>query len=163
MQTILLTSLLSVLTSAITAYIAAKLGMRAERRKWQSELALSISKARVENPPTAARMAQDFAGALLVIVRPGKDKEKVFVPPDGSLVVGRDSNCDIVLDDPNISRRHARFAMADNSVSVSDLHSREGTKVNGKRIDGVVILVDGDIVAMGAAEFVFHALRGGAQ
>lgn len=51
------------------------------------------------------------------------------------LVLGRDGDCDVVLDDVKASRRHARLAVApDGSVSVEDLGSTNGTYVDGVRI-----------------------------
>jgi hypothetical protein len=68
------------------------------------------------------------------------------------LVIGREPSCDVVLDDPLVSRRHARLRAARDGVLVEDLHSRNGVHVNGLRIGGAQPLFDGDRVLMGTRE-----------
>lgn len=53
------------------------------------------------------------------------------------LVVGRLSECDIVINDPNVSRRHAEFWRTSEGVAVRDLASTNGTLVNGHKIQAV--------------------------
>lgn len=53
------------------------------------------------------------------------------------LVVGRSSECDIVVSEPNVSRRHAEFWTTSEGVAVRDLGSTNGTSVNGHKIDAV--------------------------
>jgi pSer/pThr/pTyr-binding forkhead associated (FHA) protein len=136
--------------------------MRAEHRKWQNELAVAISKARANDPEGAHRLAQDFADALFVVIAPGSEKKKFFLPPGGSLLVGRDPSCDIVVDDPMVSLNHLRLASREDSVWLSDLHSTGGAEVNGTQISKAVVLDDSDVITIGRVEIVFHALRKGA-
>ena len=72
MNQLYITALLSVVTSAITASVASKFSMRAERKKWVDQLALELSKLRVDNPKAADRIAQDFAVAFLTVVLCGQ-------------------------------------------------------------------------------------------
>ena len=51
------------------------------------------------------------------------------------LVVGRRSNCDIVLEFPNISSQHCELELLNGYWQVRDLNSRNGIKVNGERVD----------------------------
>lgn len=53
------------------------------------------------------------------------------------LVVGRSSECDIVITEPNVSRRHAEFWVTSEGVAVRDLQSTNGTMVNGHKITAV--------------------------
>jgi hypothetical protein len=53
------------------------------------------------------------------------------------LVVGRQSDCDIVISDPNVSRRHAEIWRTAEGVAVRDLQSTNGTIVNGHRVTAV--------------------------
>jgi FHA domain len=72
---------------------------------------------------------------------------------DTELVVGRVAG-DVVLSDPKVSSRHARFrALEDGGLEVEDLESTNGTHVAGARIDGVTALSDGETVRIGATEF----------
>jgi predicted component of type VI protein secretion system len=71
---------------------------------------------------------------------------------EGSLSVGRSSSCQLFLDDPLVSRRHAVFIVADKSVTVEDLQSRNGVLVNGMRIEERTQLQPGDRVLIGSQE-----------
>ena len=65
--------------------------------------------------------------------------------------VGRGEGVDIVLDDPSVSRLHAELVRRGRHVYVSDLGlSANGTRVNGRPV-GRRVLVDGDVIAFGAA------------
>ena len=69
----------------------------------------------------------------------------------GQLMVGRDPACDIVLDDPSVSRRHARVFLAEGGVYLEDLGSQNGTMVNGAAIHMPCQLRSGDELAAGEA------------
>ena len=68
------------------------------------------------------------------------------------MVVGRAPECDIVVDDTSVSRQHAALVIAGRSVEVHDLGSRNGTLVNGQRVEHASLSVDvelmfGDVAA----------------
>ena len=71
---------------------------------------------------------------------------------DSELVVGREG-VDLLLDDPEVSRRHARIAVEEEALVVEDLESLNGTWVNGERIEGRRVLATGDIVRVGDTTF----------
>ena len=73
------------------------------------------------------------------------------VPRDG-LVIGRGAECDIPVDDPGVSRRHALVKPGRGGFTVTD-ESANGTFVNGKRMTGVQALRHGDVVGIGSEEF----------
>jgi hypothetical protein len=75
---------------------------------------------------------------------------------DADVVIGREG-CDVVLADPEVSRRHAALRMTGEGPAVEDLGSSNGTFVNGERIAGVVVLSDGDVVAFGSTEWQMKA------
>jgi len=63
----------------------------------------------------------------------------------GEMVIGRDENCQIVIRERQVSRYHARITIDDaNEVFIEDLDSKNGTYVNGVKVDGKTILNDGD-------------------
>jgi ABC-type multidrug transport system ATPase subunit len=68
-------------------------------------------------------------------------------------ILGRAKQCDIALDDPRVSRRHARLARSGARVTIEDLGSSIGTFVNGQRIAGAQTLRPGDLVAIGNYTF----------
>lgn len=71
------------------------------------------------------------------------DKEEV--------TLGRDDTCDIVIPERQISRQHLRIYKQDNIYKVQDLESRNGTWVNGQRLEGVRELYDGDEIHVALA------------
>src|SRR3954471_355957 len=73
--------------------------------------------------------------------------------------VGREG-CDIVLADPEVSRRHAALRIIEGGAAVEDFGSTNGTFVNEERVQGVRQLSDGDVVRFGNTEW---ELRAGAR
>ena len=73
---------------------------------------------------------------------------------DGIVVVGRSEECGIVLDDPNISRRHAEFRLRGPDWHIVDLGSTNGIKVNGREV-GSARLGDGDRITLGTTTAIF--------
>lgn len=63
-----------------------------------------------------------------------------------ALTVGRSDDCDITLPSGKVSRQHARFRVSDGGVTVEDLGSSNGTRLNGRGISGAQALMDGDEV-----------------
>ena len=86
------------------------------------------------------------------------DVRPSLVLPDGivlsigaaPLVIGRLPECAVVLDDTNISRRHAQVALEDGVVVVSDLGSTNGTYVNGRRVTRATVR-PGDEITVGTS------------
>jgi pSer/pThr/pTyr-binding forkhead associated (FHA) protein len=68
---------------------------------------------------------------------------------DGDHVAGRDAGAGIRLDSPKVSRHHARFSVCGASVTVEDLRSKNGTFVEGSRVELPVALKRGDEVRIG--------------
>lgn len=64
----------------------------------------------------------------------------------GSLVIGRDPVCEIVIPDRQVSRRHARISVTHQGILLEDLGSKNGTHCNGVRVGEPVQLNDGDSV-----------------
>ncbi|MBX3258747.1 MAG: FHA domain-containing protein, partial [Labilithrix sp.] len=61
-----------------------------------------------------------------------RDGAKIVVPGPTPLVVGRSWPADVVVDDPSVSRAHARFFVGpDGGVVFEDLGSKNGTRLNG--------------------------------
>lgn len=84
-----------------------------------------------------------------LVMRTGPTVGKIIALDKGELFLGRDLGNDIVINDPEISRRHSRFAMQGNSFSVEDLGSTNGTFVNGQRLSGAYLLRSGDTITFG--------------
>ena len=72
----------------------------------------------------------------------------------GEVVIGRSPECDVFLDDVTVSRRHAELTREGETFSIRDLGSLNGTYVNRKRIESVV-LEDDDEVQIGKYRLTF--------
>jgi hypothetical protein len=78
------------------------------------------------------------------------------IPPGGALV-GRSRECDVVLADANVSRRHAEILPgAADTWTIADLGSTNGVLVNGRQIAGTELLRPGDRIVLGTADIVFE-------
>jgi predicted component of type VI protein secretion system len=80
---------------------------------------------------------------------------------DGQFVVGRSAGCQLSLDDPLVSRRHAMIVVARENVTVEDLESRNGVLVNGTRIAERTIIQPGDKIVIGSQELTLLVGREG--
>jgi pSer/pThr/pTyr-binding forkhead associated (FHA) protein len=79
------------------------------------------------------------------------------VIPPGGATLGRSRDCDIVLSDANVSRRHAEVRPgAAATWTIADLGSTNGVLVNGHRVAGAHQLTAGDNIALGTAEIAFE-------
>jgi hypothetical protein len=73
----------------------------------------------------------------------------------GGATLGRSRDCDVVLDDPNVSRHHAEVRPSGGSWIVNDLGSTNGIKLNGRRIRGPESLKRGDVIELGTSRVTF--------
>jgi hypothetical protein len=78
---------------------------------------------------------------------------------EGEFVIGRGATSALCLDDPLVSRAHARLVVATETVSIEDLGSRNGVKVNGQRIQGSQTLASGDQIMIGSQEILLLSRR----
>ena len=76
--------------------------------------------------------------------------------PLGETIIGRDIGCMLRFNDPAVSRRHLRFVRQDHAVTVEDLHSSNGTLLNGERLKRPCALADGDVIRVGSRELTIH-------
>ena len=72
--------------------------------------------------------------------------------------LGRSREADIVLDDANVSRKHAEVRPSGGSWIVRDLGSTNGVKVNGRRVDpsGRSRCESGDVIELGTSRAIFE-------
>ena len=78
-----------------------------------------------------------------------------FDLPRGITVIGRSLDCNLTIEDPLVSRQHARIIVDDDGGTVEDMESRNGVRVNGAPIRAPTPLRDGDRVRIGTQDFVF--------
>jgi pSer/pThr/pTyr-binding forkhead associated (FHA) protein len=88
------------------------------------------------------------------------DRE-LALPEEGTFAIGRGDDCDFVVDDLRVSRRHVELIVAaDGTLSVRDLGSRNGAYVDGKRARGTAPLKDGNRLTIGVHEIFVEDLAG---
>jgi pSer/pThr/pTyr-binding forkhead associated (FHA) protein len=68
---------------------------------------------------------------------------------EGGAIIGRAPGCDLLLDDPLVSRNHARVLASEIGTGIEDLGSANGLYVNGRRRMGISPLHPGDVVQLG--------------
>jgi hypothetical protein len=78
---------------------------------------------------------------------------------EGKFVIGRAASCQLSLDDPLVSRHHAQLTVAGNEITVEDLGSRNGVKVNGELINGRYSVQDKDQIVIGGQELKYIARK----
>src|SRR3954453_5629569 len=84
--------------------------------------------------------------ATLVITSGQLEGRRIEV--SGELVIGRE-NVDVEIDDAELSRRHLAVRPTQGGLEVEDLGSRNGTRVDGTRIDGPTRVKGGAVLSMG--------------
>jgi pSer/pThr/pTyr-binding forkhead associated (FHA) protein len=94
--------------------------------------------------------------AFQLKIAEGKEAGREFLFEQGSVVIGRTSECDVVVYDPGVSRKHARIFADGDGYFVEDMGSSNGTKVNGNIVQRQR-LNTGDSVSLGPVVFNFSA------
>ena len=84
-----------------------------------------------------------------LVMRTGPTTGKTYTLEAGEISVGRDPSNDIVINDAEVSRKHARLLFQDGSYVLEDLGSTNGTYINGQRLMGPYQLRHGDLVLLG--------------
>lgn len=109
----------------------------------------------VVNPKAVGYLgnAQRITVARLALVQ--AEGEASFPLGKDSLTVGRHRNNDIVISDPKVSAFHARIDRSPEGFVLVDLNSRNGSYLNGKRVESA-LLHTGDEVRMGTARLVYR-------
>ncbi|NYE95863.1 hypothetical protein FHU41_002113 [Psychromicrobium silvestre] len=75
-----------------------------------------------------------------------------------SIVLGRSSEADILVDDTGVSRQHLEIRTADGRATAVDLGSTNGSFVNGNRVNGSTELSDGSVISIGRTKMTFRLL-----
>ena len=72
-------------------------------------------------------------------------------------IVGRNPDCDVVLQPKSVSRKHAAVSRTGSSFEIKDLGSTRGTLVNGQKLTEPVELKDGDTLQIGEVQLTFNS------
>jgi sigma-B regulation protein RsbU (phosphoserine phosphatase) len=93
--------------------------------------------------------------ALLQVLNGDNAGQRYLIAGD-STVIGRDPDCDVVLHVTAVSRRHARVFADSGAFFIEDLHSRNGTLLNGQPVVAPQRLTENDQVSICESMFSFH-------
>ena len=99
-------------------------------------------------------VAPSHSSGLVVAVVGGPVAGRTFPIERSEVTIGRDATCDIVLDDPSVSRRHATISA--NAV-ITDLGSTNGTWIDEQPVSDAIHVPQGALVRMGASQLRLRA------
>ena len=88
--------------------------------------------------------------AIHLIIEPPGTAAIERTVEEGALTFGRGAGADVVISDQSMSRQHARIARGQSGWTVEDLGARNGTYLNGVRIEGPTSVARGDVLKLGA-------------
>jgi Protein of unknown function (DUF3662)/Inner membrane component of T3SS, cytoplasmic domain len=127
-----------------------RLPAAAEAREEAGHTMIYSSSRRVGEPVREAQASRPPPRAVVLV-----GGRRLPLPEQGG-TVGRSRECDVVLDDAGVSRRHARIRPGPEGWTVEDLASTNGVLVNGESMRGSRVLHPGDRLELGSTEIVFE-------
>ena len=95
-----------------------------------------------------------------LVMRVGPSPGKVFALSTNEVVLGRDIDNEVVINDAEISRRHTRLLIQEGGYVVEDLGSTNGTFVNGQKITGSHVLEPGQTIRLGENVTLSYEIAG---
>jgi hypothetical protein len=123
-----------------------------------------------EGGPDAGPSAGDFGHTMVYSpdraarpLEPALDRSQALLVAEGRrnvlsgerVMVGRSRECDVVVSDPNVSRRHIELRRGERGWAAVDLGSTNGMKVNGRRVSHAE-LQPGDRITIGVTDLTFE-------
>jgi DNA-binding winged helix-turn-helix (wHTH) protein len=100
----------------------------------------------VLSSPSPLESAAPFIGLIW--------RDKLLPLAEGEQIAGRDEECELLIDAETVSRRHARITVIGGNATIEDLHSTNGTHVNGTTISAPTAITDGNRVSLGTAMLI---------
>lgn len=91
-----------------------------------------------------------------LIVLHGEYQGREIPLPETIFMIGRDEGCHLRPHCPRVSRKHCAIATWAGKVRIRDLQSRNGTYVNDQRVQGEMVVSDGDQLRVGSHLFAFQ-------
>lgn len=86
---------------------------------------------------------------LNLLIQTSGESSQTLRFSQGDILIGRDPECEVILEDAAASARHARLSYHHNQWWLEDLQSTNGTKLNGEAVQTATIVVNGDIIQCG--------------
>jgi pSer/pThr/pTyr-binding forkhead associated (FHA) protein len=146
---IVLTAIVGLIASVMTAYVTYRLTTRQEKRRHERDIAVRLAEIPSTRDDATRIMAVQFAEGVLVIEREGEsDRHRVFLPAGSRVTLGRGQENHIVIDKPSVSRTHAAFRSSDGTTFVEPLGANTPIMVNGSEISKPKQLRQGDVITL---------------
>jgi len=143
----------------VESELAAAVEETAAERGWRLAGPVRVRLTLGPGSPAAATVQTAFISAPLPawarLVSSGRQSHEVR---PNRAVVGRSSQADVRLADPEVSRRHALLWREAGGIWVADLGSANGTTLNGVALHQVGELADGDLLGFAGSSFVFRSV-----
>ena len=121
----------------------------AEEREGAGHTIVYSTAARVAEPLQEEAIIRSHRALLLF------DGRRLVVGP-GGVTIGRSRQCDIVIEDPNVSRQHAEVRPRGGAWVLTDLGSTNGSRLNGRRIEHPEVVQPGDEIEIGTSVITFE-------
>jgi len=86
---------------------------------------------------------------LILLIQTSGESSQALQFSQGDILIGRDPQCEVVLEDAASSARHARLSYHHNQWWLEDLQSTNGTKLNNETVQTATIVVNGDTIQCG--------------
>ena len=114
----------------------------------------------VINIPNLNQQANDPGTGVQLRVVSGAYSGREFAITEGNSTIGRSPDCTIVIDAPDVSRRHARLERTGRHLRIYDLNSTNGTRINGEAVH-ISDIQHGDEIRLGSQVFLVDAEAAG--
>ncbi|WP_438007479.1 sigma 54-interacting transcriptional regulator [Sorangium sp. So ce321] len=105
----------------------------------------------------ASPLLTDAGRSVALLVQHTRGVQSALLAPDAPVTIGRTAPASLRIEDPTLSREHARFSLAGGRVRVEDLGSRNGTRIAGSRVKEAELEI-GDEVSLGGVLVRIEAL-----
>ncbi len=95
--------------------------------------------------------------AKLVLAEAFKPRKNILIDKN-PFVIGRSADCDLILDRTGISKRHVRISFDGDDYLLEDLASKNGTYINGNRVQ-TSPLQEGDLISLSGTDLTFNKIK----
>jgi len=90
-----------------------------------------------------------MAAQFQFVMRSGPNAGKIYPLEAPEIIIGRDANNGVAINDAEVSRKHAKLSLHGSAYVIQDLGSTNGSFVNGQRVTTTQVLNPGDTVSFG--------------
>lgn len=107
-------------------------------------------------PSHQMRKPTEPLDSFFLVLKMGREPERVYTLQTETIRVGRDLSNDIVIQDPEVSRWHLQFHREEGGYAIKDLGSTNGTSVNGVRLTTPKQLAFNDLIELGSSTRLYY-------